>query len=108
MVSLSQSLVSSSARALPVRVRPDLSAKQQRYLGQMYWVVKEPIGLKYFRFQEEEYAILHMLDGQSSLDEIKVEFENRFPPQKIILRQPMRQTPASAWPAPASASSRCC
>ncbi len=87
MVTLSGSLVSSSARALPVRVRPDLKAKQQRYLGQMYWVVKDPVGLKYYRFQEEEYAILHMLDGQASLDEIKVEFEQRFPPQKITVEE---------------------
>ena len=51
-----------------------------------YWVVKEPIGLKYFRFQEEEYAILSMLDGQISLEEIKEQFERRFPPQKITYR----------------------
>ena len=54
-----------------MRMRPDLSALQQRYQGQVYWVVKEPVGLHYFRFQEEEYAILQMLDGQTSLDEIK-------------------------------------
>ena len=52
MVTLADSLVSSSARALPMRMRPDLSARQQRYLGQVYWVVKEPVGLHYFRFQE--------------------------------------------------------
>lgn len=87
MVTLTDSLVSSSARALRVRVRPDLSAKHQRYQGQMYWVIKEPVGLKYFRFQEEEYAILKMLDGQTSLDEIKIEFERRFPPQKITVEE---------------------
>jgi len=87
MVTLADSLVSSSARALPMRMRPDLSARQQRYLGQIYWVVKEPVGLHYFRFQEEEYAILQMLDGQTSLDEIKIEFEARFPPEKITVEE---------------------
>ncbi|HEY2892956.1 MAG TPA: hemolysin D [Pirellulales bacterium] len=87
MVTLADSLVSSSARALPMRMRPDLSATQQRYQGQMYWVVKEPVGLHYFRFQEEEYAILKMLDGQTSLDEIKDEFERLFPPQKITVEE---------------------
>jgi putative peptide zinc metalloprotease protein len=87
MVTLADSLLSSSARALPVRMRPDLSAEHQRYLGQMYWVVKEPVGLKYFRFQEEEFAILHMLNGETSLDEIKIEFERRFPPQKITVEE---------------------
>ena len=87
MVSLADSLVSSSARALQLRMRPDLGSAQHRYLGQVYWVIKEPVGLKYFRFQEEEYAILQMLDGQTSLDEIKVEFESRFPPQKITVEE---------------------
>ena len=56
MATLADSLTASSARSLPLRARPDLSAQQQRYLGQTYWVVKEPVGLKYYRFQEEEYA----------------------------------------------------
>jgi putative peptide zinc metalloprotease protein len=68
-------------------MRPDLTAKQQRYLGQLYWVIKEPLGLQYFRFQEEEYAILRMLDGHTSLDEIKVEFESRFPPEKVTVEE---------------------
>ena len=71
MVTLADSLVSSSARPLPMRMRPDLIGQQQRYQGRPYWVVKEPVGLNYFRFQEEEYAILQMLDGETSLDEIK-------------------------------------
>ncbi len=83
MATLADSLVSSSARKLAMRMRPDLSARQHRYQGRVYWVVKEPVGLNYFRFQEEEYAILLMLDGKSSLDDIKAEFEARFPPQKI-------------------------
>jgi putative peptide zinc metalloprotease protein len=85
MVSLQDSLVSSSARRLPVRVRPDLSAQRQQYLGRIYWIVKEPIGSRYFRFQDEEYAIMKLLDGTRSLDDIKHEFENMFPPQKIAL-----------------------
>ncbi len=86
-VTLSDSLVSSSARAMPLRKRNDLSAKRQRYLGRSYWIVKDPVGLNYFRFQDEEYAILEMLDGQTSLDEIKDRFEAEFPPQKITLEE---------------------
>jgi putative peptide zinc metalloprotease protein len=87
MVSLHDSLVSSSARKLPIRKRPDLSARKHQYLGRTYWVVKDPVGLNYYRFQEEEYAILQMLDGQTSLDEIKDRFEAEFPPQKITLEE---------------------
>jgi len=85
MVSLADSLLSSSARKLRIRVRPDLTAQRQRYQGRVYWVVKDPVGLQYFRFQEEEYAILQMLDGETSLNEIKEKFEADFPPQKITL-----------------------
>lgn len=87
MATLADSLVSSSARRLTLRKRPDLSARRHRYQGRSYWVVKEPVGLNYFRFQEEEFAILQMLDGQTSLDEIKSRFEADFPPQKISLQE---------------------
>jgi putative peptide zinc metalloprotease protein len=83
MATLADSLVSSTSRKLSLRVRPDLTVRQQRYLGEAYWVVKEPVGLNYFRFHEEEFAILQMLDGQISLEEIKEQFEQEFAPQKI-------------------------
>src|SRR6056297_4131747 len=83
MTSLAESLVSSASRPLTVRKRPDLTASRHRYQGTGYWVVKEPVGLQYYRFHEEEYFILQMLDGHISLDQIKEGFEARFAPQKI-------------------------
>ena len=83
MATLADSLVSSASRSLTLRMRPDLTVRRQRYHGQSYWVVKEPIGLNYYRFHEEEYAILCMLDGASSLESIKERFEQEFTPQKI-------------------------
>jgi putative peptide zinc metalloprotease protein len=84
MATLAESLVSSSSRKLPIRKRPDLlRARQHRYQGRLYWVVKDPVGLQYYRFEEEEFAILQMLDGKSSLDEIADRFERDFPPQTI-------------------------
>ncbi len=87
MVTLHDSLLSSSARPLSIRRRPDLIARRQHYLGRSYWVVKDPVGLNYFRFQEEEYALLNWLDGDVSLDELKDRFEDEFPPQKITLEE---------------------
>lgn len=83
MATLADSLVSSASRPLALRMRPDLTARRQRYHGQAYWVVKEPIGLNYYRFHEEEYALLCMLDGRISLEAIKERFEQEFMPQKI-------------------------
>src|SRR5262245_2466687 len=87
MSTLADSLVSSSSRKLPIRVRPDLRARQHRYQGRVYWVVKDPVGLQYFRFEEEEFAILQMLDGESSLDEVAERFEREFPPQTIRIEE---------------------
>ena len=53
------------------------------YQGSSYWVVKEPVGLQYYRFHDEEYFILQMLDGHVSLQQIKDGFEQEFAPQKI-------------------------
>lgn len=87
MATLADSLVSSSSRKLPIRMRPDLRARQHRYQGRIYWVVKDPVGLQYFRFEEEEFAILQMLDGESSLDEVAERFEREFPPQTIRVEE---------------------
>ena len=83
MATLAESLVSSTSRPLLLRARPDLTARRHRYHGRTFWVIKEPVGLNYFRFHEEEYAILQMLDGRTSLEEIKEQFEQQFQPQKI-------------------------
>ncbi|MDO5309253.1 MAG: biotin/lipoyl-binding protein [Planctomycetia bacterium] len=87
MATLADSLVSSAARVLSVYARTDLTAKRANYLGRGYWIVKDPIGMKYYRFQDEEYFILEQLDGTKSLETIKEAFEEKFPPQKITLEE---------------------
>ena len=87
MSTLADSIVSSSSRRLAIRVRPDLQARRQRYQGRVYWVVKDPVGLQYFRFEEEEYAILQMLDGETNLEKVAEEFEAEFPPQTIRVEE---------------------
>jgi len=87
MITLTDSLVSASSRPLSVRCRPDLTSRKQLYHGTPYWIVKEPIGLNYFRFQEEEFSILQMLDGETSLDTIKQQYEAKFPPGKISVEE---------------------
>lgn len=83
MSTLADALTSSTGRKLNLRKRPDLIATRHKYQGRSYWNVKDPVGLHYFRFQDEEYFILNLLDGEASLEDIKEEFEAEFPPQKI-------------------------
>ena len=76
---------SSTTRGVTLRRRGDLVVNRQVYQGQAWWVVKDPISLHYFRFRPEEYALLEMLDGRTSLDQLKEQFEARFPPRRITV-----------------------
>lgn len=87
MPQFGNTLDSSSGHALALRLRPDLEVHRDRFLGREQIVLKDPIALRYFRFEEEEYAILEMLDGGASLEQIQSEFERRFQPQRITLRE---------------------
>jgi putative peptide zinc metalloprotease protein len=70
-------------QAIAMRARPDLVYQQQTYQGQAWWIVKDPISLKYFRIRPEAYTSLRMLDGGTSLDQIKTELERAFPKIKV-------------------------
>ena len=76
-------LTSSTSRPLAVRMRPDLEVTAQEYQGRQYWIVKDPLALKYYRFEEPEFAILQLLDGRISLDDVRDHFERRFAPQRV-------------------------
>ena len=67
MTTLADSLVSTSARKIPVRVRPDLVARRQRYHGRVYWVVKDPVGLNYFQGRYSTNMPLLMAGASISL-----------------------------------------
>jgi putative peptide zinc metalloprotease protein len=78
---------SSTTRGVTLRRRGDLVVNRQIYQGQAWWVVKDPISLHYFRFRPEEYALLEMLDGGTSLEALKERFEARFPPRRITVEE---------------------
>jgi Membrane-fusion protein len=64
-------------------MRPDLAVQRQTWQGREYWLIKDPLTLKYFRFEDEEFSLLEMLDGRASIEEICERFEERFSPQRI-------------------------
>ena len=66
---------SSTSRPVGLRCRGDLVTNRQVHQGQAWYVVKDPIGLNYYRFRPEEYALLEMLDGEASLEDLKDDFE---------------------------------
>lgn len=72
-----------SNRPITLRRRADLVAVEQVYGDQPYWVVKDPLSLKYVRLRDEEYSILQWLDGNRSLHDLVVAFETKFTPQRV-------------------------
>jgi len=74
-------------RPVRLRMRPDLAVHAQRFGRERYWVVKDPVALAYFHLRDEEHAILRMLDGRTSLAEIKRRFEEAFAPLQMSLEQ---------------------
>src|SRR6266446_7749820 len=68
-----------------LRLRGDLSIAPQKYEGRTYYVVKDPVSLRYYRFKEQEHFLIQYMDGKHSLDEAQKEFEKRFRPDRLTL-----------------------
>ena len=81
-----------AAEHLKVKLRPDLIIQPQFYEGMTHYVVKDPIGLKYFRFKVEEYFLLQQLDGKHTLQDVKKSFERKYRPQTISIEDLTRFT----------------
>jgi putative peptide zinc metalloprotease protein len=68
-----------------IRLRPDLDVTLQKYEGRSYWVVKDPVALRYYRFKEQERFLIDAMDGSNTLDEVQKEYEKRFRPERLTL-----------------------
>jgi putative peptide zinc metalloprotease protein len=79
-----------SERPLGLRRRNDVIVVPQRFDGEDYRVVKDPVALRYVRLREGEFAIWEALDGRRSLDDLAVLYETRFPPQRIKVEEVAR------------------
>ncbi len=68
-----------------LRVRSDLGITPQMYEGRTYFVIKDPVSLRYYRFKEQEHFLLQLMDGTHTLDEAQKSFERRFRPERLTL-----------------------
>src|SRR5436305_7126599 len=68
-----------------LRLRRDLGIAPQKYEGRTYWVVKDPVSMRYYRFKEQEHFLLKYMDGEHTLDEAQKEYEQRFRPERLKL-----------------------
>lgn len=68
-----------------LRFRPDLNITPQKYEGKTCHVVKDPVSMKYYRFNEQEYFVVDFFDGTHTLEDTQKEFERRFRPHRLTL-----------------------
>lgn len=68
-----------------VRLRPDLQMAPHKYEGKTFYVVKDPVSLRYYRFKEHERFLLDYMDGDRTLDDAQKAFELRFRPERLTL-----------------------
>ena len=66
-----------------LRVRPDLHISEQRYEGKAFHVVKDPVCLRYYRFNKQEYFVFSLFDGGHSMEDVRKRFEDEFKPHRL-------------------------
>ena len=66
-----------------IRLRPDLQVATIRRGLQVTHVLKDPVNLKYYEFDEHDMELLKQLNGQKSSDELCQWFNHRFPPLRL-------------------------
>ena len=79
--------MSSAARPVAMRMRPDLVVRKVSMRGRPQWSIKDPLALRFFQLREEEYFVLRLLDGHTSQDGIRTRFEREFAPRRL---EPLR------------------
>ncbi len=72
-------------KQVKLRLRGDLVIAPHRYEGRTFYVVKDPVSLRYYRFKEQEHFLLELMDGKHTLDDAQKSFEVRFRPDRLTL-----------------------
>src|SRR5438874_13502916 len=66
-----------------LRVRADLGITPSKYEGKTHYVVKDPVSLRYYRFNEQEYFVVRHFDGKFTLEDAQKDFEKEFRPHRL-------------------------
>ena len=62
---------------LTLQARKDLEISRQVHSNEVFYVVKDPVTLRYFRMGELEHEIFRMLDGRSTLEDVRLRMAER-------------------------------
>lgn len=75
--------IGGNSRAWPLRRRRDLEVRALSYERRRVWGLKDPVAMRYFQLEEEEFWIFERLDGRLGLTQIQAEFERAFAPKRL-------------------------
>ena len=64
-------------------LRPDLVIRRVVQMGEVTWVVKDPVKIKYYNFSESEWGLIQLFDGSRTRTEILEQYAAQFPREEI-------------------------
>src|SRR6266487_4646078 len=70
-------------KAVRLKVRPDLQIFEQKYEGKTFNVVKDPVCLRYYRFNQQEFFVFRLFDGDHTLEQVRDRFEDEYKPHRL-------------------------
>jgi multidrug efflux pump subunit AcrA (membrane-fusion protein) len=68
-----------------LRLRADIQVEAQRYEGRIFYVLKDPVSLRYYRLKENEHYLLQFLDGKHTLEDAQKSYEKQYRPERLKL-----------------------
>jgi putative peptide zinc metalloprotease protein len=72
-------------KRLRIRIRPDLAIENHNYEGRTFYVVKDPVSLRYYRLKDNERFLLQFLDGKHTLEDAQKAYEREYRPERLKL-----------------------
>jgi len=72
-------------KQLRLRLRPDVVIEAQKYEGKTFYVLKDPVSLRYYRIKEYERFLLDLFDGHHTLEEAQKAYEIEYRPDRLRL-----------------------
>jgi putative peptide zinc metalloprotease protein len=72
-------------KSVRIRLRADLNIDAQKYEGRTYYVVKDPVSLRYYRLKDNEHFLLQFLDGKHTLEDAQKAYEKQYRPDRLKL-----------------------
>jgi putative peptide zinc metalloprotease protein len=72
-------------KQLRIRIRRDLSIEPHKYEGRTYYIIKDPISLRYYRLKDNERFLLDFMDGKHTLEDAQKAYEAQYRPDRLKL-----------------------